>query len=168
MSKEVFEEVFHPGNTLRVTDVKEYKKVINDLIFNKDILNIIKTLDIKKEIVILEEISDKANVDFEILREILWYLYENKLITFCSILPFTETEFQLDDSIKSLQRFQGIGLIDQKYIEDSTMLLEKTIPLINEVKYSLDEISKIVNEPPIKIKELLKRFKIDWLLLDLE
>ena len=168
MSKEVFEEVFHPGNTLKVIDPKSYKKVINDLIFNKDVLNIIKGLDINKEIIILEEISEKANVDFEILREILFHLFENKLITFCSLLPFTENEFELDESLKSLQRLQGLGLIDQKYIENSTILLEKTVPLINDLQYSLDEISKMVDESPIIIKELLKRFKIEWLILDLE
>lgn len=168
MSQEVFEEVFHPGNTLRVIDQKAYKKIMDDLIFNKDILNIIKGIDIKKEITILEEISDKANVDFEILREILWHLFENKFITFCSLLPFTENELDLEECIKSLQRLQGVGLIDQKYMEESISLLEKTTPLINELKYSLDEISRMVDESPIKIKELLKRFKIEWLILDLE
>ncbi|MHA1785515.1 MAG: hypothetical protein ACTSVY_14250 [Candidatus Helarchaeota archaeon] len=168
MTQELYNKAIHPGNSLRVKDPKTYKKAINDLIFNKEVLNIIKNLDVKKEAMILEEIAEKSKVDFEILQEILEHLYKHDLITFCSLFPFTENEFNLDESMNLLQRLQGLGLIDNKYVEQSREILEKVEPLLNELKYTLNEISDIVEKPPIMIKELLKRFKIEYLIVDLE
>ena len=165
-----FDEAFHIGNSLRILDDKEFKKALKDelAIFNKEVLNLIKGLDITKDIMVMEEISTKANVDNEVLKEIVLFLFDKKLISFCSVLPFSENELNFDDSMNSLGRLQGLGLVDQKYLDRSKELLKKTIPLINDQKYTLDELSNLTEETPLVLKELLKRFKIDWLIVDLE
>ena len=165
-----FEEAYHMGNSLRILDAKDFKKALSDelAIFNKEVLNIVKNLDVKKEIMVFEEISSKANVDNEVLKEIVLFLFDKKLISFCSVLPFSENDLNFDESMNSLVRLQGLGLVDQKYLDRSKELLKKTIPLINDKKFTLDELSKLTEESPIILKELLKRFKIDWLIIDLE
>ncbi len=166
----VFDEAFHIGNSLRITDEKKFKRALNDdlAIFNKEVLDFIKNLDFKKDFMIFEEISSKSNVDNEVLKEIILYLFEKELISICSVLPFSENDLNFDESVNNLIRLQGIGLIDQKYVERSKELLKKTIPLVNDKKYTLDELSKITGESPLVIKDLLKRFKIEWLFIDLE
>jgi len=165
-----FEEVFHLGNSIRILNDKEFKRALKDdlAIFNKVVLNIIKNLDIQKDIMVFEEVSSKANVDNEVLKEIVLFLFDKGLISFCSVLPFSENDLNYEESINSLVRLQGLGLVDQKYLDRSKELLKKTIPLINDRKYSLDELSNLTHESPIVLKELLKRFKIDWLIIDLE
>lgn len=159
------------GNSYRVLDLKRLKQETASIssIFSKALGKVLKPLvSMEKNLPTFEELAENCNITFDEMKDLIWYLYEEDFIIFVEILPFLEEKLTMEKGRSLLEKLEGLGLLNRALFKESLELLESVLPYIENSDNTLDYITRKVNVKPMKLREFLDRFKVDWIPIELE
>ncbi|MHA1143114.1 MAG: hypothetical protein ACTSRW_00065 [Candidatus Helarchaeota archaeon] len=159
------------GNSYRILNLKRFKKEASSTssIFSKTLTKVMKTMiSMEKDHPTFQEIAQKHGLDFADIKDLLVYLYERDCISFMELLPFFEEKLTQEKGKSVQEKLMGLGLMDRANYEESLEILRNVLPYLENADNTLEYIAEKINVRPLKLQTILRRFKPEWIPIELE